>query len=61
METTEFIWMDGNLVPWNEAKIHILSHSLHYGSAVFEGIRFYETEKGPAIFECVRVTLSKYP
>jgi len=50
METTEFIWMDGHLVPWNEAKIHVLSHSLHYGSAVFEGIRFYETEKGPAIF-----------
>jgi branched-chain amino acid aminotransferase len=50
METTEFIWMDGQLVPWNDAKIHVLSHSLHYGSAVFEGIRVYETEKGPAIF-----------
>lgn len=50
MEETKFIWMDGKLIPWHEAKIHVLTHSLHYGSAVFEGIRFYETPKGPAIF-----------
>lgn len=50
MEITEFIWMDGQLVKWDEAKIHILNHSLHYGSAVFEGIRFYDTHNGAAIF-----------
>jgi branched-chain amino acid aminotransferase len=51
MEETNFIWMDGKLVPWKDAKIHVLTHSLHYGSAVFEGIRFYEAENHkPAIF-----------
>ncbi|MFH1642997.1 MAG: branched-chain amino acid transaminase [Nanoarchaeota archaeon] len=50
MQETEFIWMDGKLVPWKEANIHILTHSLHYGGGVFEGIRCYETDKGPAIF-----------
>lgn len=44
------IWMDGKLVPWREATIHVLTHSLHYGMAVFEGVRAYETDKGPAIF-----------
>ncbi len=47
---TEQVWMDGTLVPWGEAKVHVLTHSLHYGSGVFEGIRAYETKKGPAIF-----------
>jgi branched-chain amino acid aminotransferase len=42
--------MDGELVPWDEARIHILTHSLHYGMGVFEGIRAYETAQGPAIF-----------
>ena len=42
--------MDGKFVLWADAKIHVLSHSLHYGSAVFEGIRFYKTEDGPAVF-----------
>ncbi len=42
--------MDGELVDWGEAKIHILTHSLHYGSGVFEGIRCYKTVKGPAVF-----------
>jgi len=51
MEETKYIWMDGKLVPWKDAKIHILTHSLHYGSAVFEGIRLYKTSKGPAIFK----------
>ena len=45
-----FIWFDGKLVPWREATIHGLTHSLHYGMAVFEGARAYETAKGPAIF-----------
>lgn len=47
---TEKIWMDGKLVPWGEAKIHVLTHGLHYGSGVFEGVRAYETDRGPAIF-----------
>ncbi len=50
LEKTEKIWMDGKLVPWDEAKVHVLTHSLHYGLALFEGIRCYQTEKGPAIF-----------
>ncbi len=45
-----FIWMDGEEVPWREANIHILTHSLHYGVAAFEGMRAYETRKGTAIF-----------
>ena len=47
---TKLIWMDGTLVPWADAKVHVLTHSLHYGSGVFEGIRAYETKKGPAVF-----------
>lgn len=46
----EKIWMDGKLVPWDEAKVHVLTHTLHYGLGVFEGIRCYETPKGPAVF-----------
>lgn len=45
-----YIWMDGKFVKWNNAKIHILSHVIHYGSSVFEGIRAYKTKKGTAIF-----------
>ena len=44
------IWMDGEFVPWEEAQTHVLTHSLHYGTAVFEGVRCYDTEQGPAIF-----------
>jgi len=47
---SKLIWMDGELVPWNEAKVHVLTHSLHYGLGVFEGIRAYETATGPAVF-----------
>lgn len=47
---TEKIWMDGELVAWDDAKIHILTHTLHYGCGVFEGIRTYETSRGPAVF-----------
>lgn len=50
MNTAEFIWMDGKLVKWDEAKVHILTHSLHYANAVFEGTRAYKTDKGLAIF-----------
>jgi len=44
------IWMDGELVPWREAQIHVLTHSLHYGMGVFEGVRAYKTDQGTAIF-----------
>ncbi len=44
------IWLDGQLVPWPEAKVHVLTHALHYGYAVFEGIRCHATPRGPAIF-----------
>ena len=50
IEPTKFVWMDGKLVGWEDAKIHVLSHTLHYGSGVFEGIRCYETKRGPAVF-----------
>ncbi|MEO0099373.1 MAG: branched-chain amino acid transaminase [candidate division WOR-3 bacterium] len=50
IEKAKFIWMDGKLVPWDEAKIHILSHVVHYGTGVFEGLRCYKTKKGSAIF-----------
>ncbi|MCR4666630.1 MAG: branched-chain amino acid transaminase [Desulfovibrio sp.] len=46
MQPTKFIWFDGKLVPWNEAQVHVLTHSLHYGSAVFEGIRAYQCSDG---------------
>jgi branched-chain amino acid aminotransferase len=47
---TEKIWMNGSLVKWDEAKVHVLTHAMHYGSSWFEGIRCYETKKGSAIF-----------
>ena len=47
---TPKIWMNGDLVDWESARIHVLTHTLHYGSGVFEGIRAYETEQGPAVF-----------
>ena len=50
MKQTKYIWMDGKFVPWKRATVHVLSHSLHYGSAVFEGIRVYSTPYGSAIF-----------
>ena len=50
MRETEKIWFSGELVDWADAKIHVGSHGLHYGSGVFEGIRCYETDRGPAIF-----------
>jgi len=50
MQETEKIWMNGELVDWADAKVHVGAHGLHYGSGVFEGIRCYETERGPAVF-----------
>ncbi|MGB2875221.1 MAG: branched-chain amino acid transaminase [Gaiellaceae bacterium] len=50
MHETEKIWMNGELVDWNDARIHVGTHGLHYGSGVFEGIRAYETSKGTAVF-----------
>jgi branched-chain amino acid aminotransferase len=44
------IWLDGELVPWRDAKVHVLTHTLHYGMGVFEGVRAYATERGTAIF-----------
>jgi branched-chain amino acid aminotransferase len=50
MEPTPYIWMNGELVDWDDARIHVGSHGLHYGSGVFEGIRCYQTARGPAVF-----------
>jgi branched-chain amino acid aminotransferase len=50
MNATKFIWFNGELVPWENATVHVMTHALHYGSSVFEGIRCYNTPKGPAIF-----------
>jgi branched-chain amino acid aminotransferase len=50
MHETDKIWMNGELVDWADAKVHVGSHGLHYGSGVFEGIRCYETARGPAVF-----------
>jgi len=50
IQTTPKIWMNGELVDWDKAQIHILTHTLHYGTGVFEGIRAYPTSQGPAVF-----------
>jgi branched-chain amino acid aminotransferase len=50
VQATEKIWMNGELVDWDDARIHVGAHGLHYGSGVFEGIRCYDTPKGPAVF-----------
>ena len=50
IEKTAKIWMDGELVDWDDAQVHVLTHTLHYGSGVFEGIRAYPTSEGPAVF-----------
>jgi branched-chain amino acid aminotransferase len=50
IEPVAKIWMDGKLVDWEDATVHVLTHGLHYGSGVFEGIRAYETKRGPAVF-----------
>jgi branched-chain amino acid aminotransferase len=50
VEKSEWIWINGEFVAWEDAQVHVLSHGLHYGTGVFEGIRCYATERGPAIF-----------
>jgi len=50
VETVDVIWMNGEFVAWEDAKVHVLTHGLHYGTGVFEGIRCYETKEGPAVF-----------
>lgn len=50
IQPTEKVWKNGELIPWEEATVHVLSHGLHYGTGVFEGIRCYETQMGPAVF-----------
>jgi branched-chain amino acid aminotransferase len=50
LQPVDKIWMDGKLVDWDEAQVHVLTHALHYGSGVFEGIRAYETATGPGVF-----------
>jgi branched-chain amino acid aminotransferase len=50
VDPTDLIWMNGEFVAWEDAKIHVLTHGLHYGTGVFEGVRCYDTELGPAVF-----------
>ena len=50
MKETGKIWMNGKLVPFKDAKVHVLTHALHYSTSIFEGIRCYNTSNGPAIF-----------
>ncbi len=50
IEPVDKVWMNGQLVDWDDATVHVLTHALHYGSGVFEGVRCYETDKGPAVF-----------
>jgi branched-chain amino acid aminotransferase len=50
VQTADLIWMNGEFVAWEDAKVHVLTHGLHYGTGVFEGERCYDTERGPAIF-----------
>jgi branched-chain amino acid aminotransferase len=51
LKESQYIWMDGEMVPWADAKVHVLTHTLHYGNGVFEGTRAYMTDKGLAIFK----------
>ena len=50
IKPTKYIWFNGELVPWENATVHVMTHALHYGSSVFEGVRCYNTPKGPAVF-----------
>ena len=50
MDRSKLIWIDGELVDWADAKVHLVSNTLHYGFNVFEGIRAYETDRGSAVF-----------
>jgi branched-chain amino acid aminotransferase len=50
MQPTKYVWSDGEMIPWEDATVHVLAHGLHYGTGVFEGIRTYATGEGPAVF-----------
>ncbi len=56
MQPTTYIWMDGEVVAWDDANVHVLSHGLHYGTGAFEGIRAYETDSGTAVFRLTEHT-----
>jgi branched-chain amino acid aminotransferase len=56
MEPTKYIWLNGEFIAWDDAKIHVLTHTLHYGAGAFEGIRAYKTSQGPAIFRLAEHT-----
>ncbi len=60
MQTTDFIWFDGEMVPWNEAKVHVLSHCLHYGTGVFEGIRAYKCADGTSAVFRLKEHMKRY-
>src|SRR6266536_1804499 len=49
-DESKWVWMNGELVRWRDANVHVSAHALHYGSGVFEGVRCYETPEGPAVF-----------
>lgn len=51
----DYIWFNGEMVPWAEAKVHVMSHALHYGTSVFEGVRCYESHKGPVVSVTVSI------
>lgn len=48
------IWMNGDLIDWDAARVNVLTHTLHYGTGVYEGLRAYETPEGPAVFRLIR-------
>jgi branched-chain amino acid aminotransferase len=50
LKPTKYIWVDGKFVQWKNAKIHLITHTFHYGAGAFEGVRFYDTPKGSAVF-----------
>ncbi len=58
MEETKYIWHGGKLIPWREATVHVMTHALHYGSSIFEGIRVYDTRDGP-VFLCLESHLKR--
>ena len=58
VQATKKIWMDGSFVDWDNAQVHVLTHTLHYGMGVFEGIRCYETAHGSAIFRLRNISIA---
>ncbi len=49
----DYIWFNGEMVRWEDAKVHVMSHALHYGTSVFEGIRCYDSHKGPRLYSAI--------